>query len=174
MHGSFPASPHRRRSRLPIPLRFALRELRAGLRGFGIFLGCIALGVAAIAGVSAISRSLTEGLSREGRKILGGDMAFGLIHREASPAERAFLAAPGAVSVIATMRVMAMAGDKGSALVELKAVDLGYPATGEFVIEPPMAPRDVVSLRDGAYGAAVDPALLARLDLAVGDRVTVG
>ena len=51
-------------------LRLALRELRGGLKGFGIFLACIALGVAAIAGVSSISRSLTEGLGKEGRKIL--------------------------------------------------------------------------------------------------------
>ena len=47
-----------------------------GLKGFGIFLACIALGVAAIAGISSLSRSLTEGISREGRRILGGDMAF--------------------------------------------------------------------------------------------------
>jgi putative ABC transport system permease protein len=174
MHGSFPASPHRRRSRLPIPLRFALRELRAGLRGFGIFLGCIALGVAAIAGVSSISRSLTEGLSREGRKILGGDMAFSLVHREASPAERAFLAARGRVSSIATMRAMAVAGDKGSALIELKAVDAAYPTAGVLETDPARAPGDLLAVKDGAFGAGVDPALLARLDLKVGDRITVG
>ena len=33
------------------PLRFAARELRGGLRGFYIFIACIALGVMAIAGV---------------------------------------------------------------------------------------------------------------------------
>ena len=48
---------------LPLTLRLALRELRGGLRGFGIFLACIALGVAAIAGVASIARSLTEGLA---------------------------------------------------------------------------------------------------------------
>jgi putative ABC transport system permease protein len=93
MHGTLPASPPQRRnpaSSLPLLLRLALRELRGGLKGFGIFLACIALGVAAIAGVSSLSRSLTEGISREGRRILGGDMAFSLLQREASEAERAF------------------------------------------------------------------------------------
>ena len=54
------------------PLRFALRELRGGLHGFRIFIACIALGVTVIAGVSSFSRSLTDGLTREGRIILGG------------------------------------------------------------------------------------------------------
>ena len=51
----------------------------------------------AIAGVGSFSRSLTDGLAREGRVILGGDLAFSLIHREASAAERSFLdvARPG-------------------------------------------------------------------------------
>jgi putative ABC transport system permease protein len=32
--------------------RLAWRELRSGVRGFGVFLACLALGVAAIAGVA--------------------------------------------------------------------------------------------------------------------------
>ena len=177
MHGTLPASPSQRRnpaSSLPLLLRLALRELRGGLKGFGIFLACIALGVAAIAGVSSLSRSLTEGISREGRRILGGDMAFSLLQREASEAERAFLASRGGVNSIASMRAMAIAGEKGSTLVEMKAVDGGYPAIGALETDPPLAPADLFAEKNGAFGAAADPALLARLDLNVGDRVTVG
>jgi len=177
MHGSLPATPQRRPaspSRLPLLLRLAFRELRGGLRGFGIFLACIALGVAAIASVSSLSRSLTEGISREGRRILGGDMAFSLLQREAGAPERAFLESKGRVNVIATMRAMAIAGEKGSGLVEMKAVDRGYPTVGALETDPQMSPIDLFAERNGAFGAAVDPALLARLDLKVGDRVTVG
>ncbi|MGF2076043.1 hypothetical protein, partial [Enterococcus casseliflavus] len=70
-----------------LPLRFALRELRGGLRGFYVFIACIALGVMAIAGVGSFSESLSGGLAREGRVILGADVAFSLIHREASDPE---------------------------------------------------------------------------------------
>ena len=146
MHGTLPATPPKRspdRSRLPLLLRLALRELRAGLKGFGIFLACIALGVAAIASVSSLSRSLTEGISREGRRILGGDMAFSLIQREAGAPERAFLESNGRVNVIATMRAMAVAGDKGSGLVEMKAVDGGYPNVGMLETDPVHAVRQV-------------------------------
>jgi putative ABC transport system permease protein len=176
MHGTL-STPRRRQapaSSLPLLLRLALRELRGGLRGFGIFLACIALGVAAIASVSSLSRSLTEGISREGRRILGGDMAFSLIQREASGPERAFLESKGQVTVIASLRAMAVAGEKGSGLVEMKAVDSGYPTVGLLETDPQASPADLFAERDGAFGAAVDPALLARLDLKVGDRVTVG
>ncbi|HEX8168800.1 MAG TPA: ABC transporter permease [Beijerinckiaceae bacterium] len=175
MHGTIPANPRKpRRFALPLVLRLALRELRGGLKGFGIFLGCIALGVAAIAGVSSISRSLTEGLGREGRKILGGDVTFSLIHREAGEAERAFFAARGRVSSMATMRAMAIAGENGSGLVEVKAVDASYPTVGDLVTEPAAPVADLLAERDGAFGAVADPALLLRLYLKAGDRVTVG
>src|SRR3954468_6417911 len=132
MHGRIPAPPRQpRRPALPRVLRLALPELRGGLKGFGVFLACIALGVAAIAGVSSISRSLTEGLGREGGKILGGDVTFSPIQREAGGAERAFFGAQGRVSSVATLRAMAVAGEKGSGLVEVKAVDGAYPTVGE-------------------------------------------
>ena len=67
-----------------VPLRFAMRELRGGLRGFYVLIFCIALGVMAIAGIGSLAESLAGGLAREGRTILGGDVSFSLIHREAS------------------------------------------------------------------------------------------
>jgi putative ABC transport system permease protein len=158
----------------PLALRFALRELRGGLRGFYVFIACIALGVMAIAGVGSLASGLTDGLSREGRVILGGDLSFALSLREASADERAFLDSQGRVSLAATMRAMARKDDGRSALVEVKAVDGAYPLYGSVVLEPPQPLADVLAQRDGAFGAAADPALLARLDLEPGARITVG
>jgi len=104
-----------------LPLRFAWREVRGGVRGFYVFIACIALGVMAIAGVSSVAASLSGGLTREGRTILGGDVAFSLIQREASPEELLFLESRGRVSSIATMRAMVRAADGQLALVEVKA-----------------------------------------------------
>src|SRR5687768_18398762 len=84
-----------------LTLRFALREMRGGLRGFAVFIACIALGVAAIAGVGSFSRSLGDGLAREGRAILGGDVSFSLSQREVGDAERKFLNDSGRLSVAA-------------------------------------------------------------------------
>jgi putative ABC transport system permease protein len=159
---------------LPLALKLAWRDLRGGLRGFGVFIACLALGVMTIAAVASASRGLTEGLAREGRRILGGDAAFGLIHREASPAELAFLQGRGRVSTIATMRGMANAGEKGSALVEIKAVDAGYPSIGTVATDPATPLPDILAERDGAFGATADPVLFGRLGLKTGDIIMVG
>jgi len=157
-----------------LSLRYALRELRGGLRGFYVFIACIALGVMAIAGVGSVAASLGDGMAREGRNLLGGDVAFILFQREATPEELAFLRSRGQLSVIATLRGMARAADGKLALVEMKAVDDTYPATGELTLNPVIAVNDLLAERDGTYGAAADPTLLARLDLKVGDTVMVG
>ena len=161
-------------SRLAIPLRFALRDLRGGLRGFYVFIACIALGVMAIAGVNSFASSLGDGLAREGRTILGGDLSFTLIHREADAAERAFLERAGRVSAAATMRAMARTLDGRTALVEVKAVDGAYPLFGAARLDPVMPLANALAARDGVFGAAADPLLLARLDLKPGARITVG
>jgi putative ABC transport system permease protein len=186
----------RERHNPALALRFAARELRGGLRGFYVFIACIALGVMAIAGIGSVADGLADGLAREGRVILGGDLAFSLSLREASANERAFLADRGRVSLAATLRAMARplsasedarkradgapddpgkrADDGRSALVEVKAVDAAYPLYGEVALDPPQPLATLLAQRDGAYGAAADPALLARLDLKPGARIMVG
>src|SRR4030081_3345760 len=124
--GGRPASP---------ALGSALREVRGGLRGFYVFIACIALGVMAIAGVGSVAASLGEGLAREGRTLLGGDVAFSLFQREAKPDEVAFLRSRGEVSAIATLRGMVRANDVRLALVEIKAVDGTYPMLGELALD---------------------------------------
>ncbi|MBB3809038.1 ABC transporter permease [Pseudochelatococcus contaminans] len=160
--------------RLPLVLRLALRDMRGGLRGFGIFLACIALGVAAIAGVGSVARSLSEGLAREGRTILGGDVAVTLTQREATGEELAFLRAQGALSHVTDFRAMAVAPDGEAALVEVKAVDDAYPLVGTLDTAP-AADGDAPFAGEGErFGAVADPALLARLGLGVGDVLRLG
>jgi putative ABC transport system permease protein len=154
--------------------RFALRELRGGLRGFGVFIGCIALGVFAIAGVGSVAESLGEGLHREGRVLLGGDASFSLIQREATPDELRVLQSRGEVTRVATLRGMVRKSDGNLGLVELKAVEAGYPRLGQLTLSPPMPAQALLAERGGVFGAAVDPTLLTRLDLKLGDRVSVG
>ena len=157
-----------------LPLRFALRELRGGLHGFYVFIACIALGSMAIASVGSLAASLADGLAREGRVILGGDLAFTLIQREAAPGEREFLQTRGQISSAATMRAMARTFGGQATLVELKAVDGAYPLFGEALLEPPGPLANALAQRDGVFGAVADPTLMARLELTPGARITVG
>ncbi|NKX64312.1 ABC transporter permease [Labrenzia sp. 5N] len=155
--------------------RFAFRELRGGLKGFYIFIACIALGVAAIAGVTSVSRALTEGISREGQSILGGDLDFSLIHRQADADQLAYLNGLGDLSRVATTRAMARRPETGDqALVELKAVDGPYPLYGTFELASGEALETALARKDGTWGAVVDPSLLARLGANVGDTLSLG
>ena len=157
-----------------LPLRFAMRELRGGLHGFYVFIACIALGSMAIASVGSLAASLADGLAREGRVILGGDLAFTLIQREAAPAEREFLQAHGQVSSAATMRAMARTSAGQATLVEMKAVDGAYPLFGEALLDPPGPLANALAQRDGVFGAVADPTLMARLELKPGARIAIG
>jgi len=165
----------RRFAGLPFGLRFALRDLLGDPRGFGVFIACVVIGVAAISGVSGLSRSLAQGLAREGRTILGGDASFSVVARELTADQRAFLAAHGRLSDIDLMRAMARRDDGEAAMVEIKAVDPeSYPVFGTLESDPPLPLATALETRDGVAGALVDPALLARLDLKPGDVVAIG
>lgn len=157
-----------------LPLRFALREMRGGLRGFYVFIACIALGAMSIAGVGSLAASLADGLARQGQVILGGDLAFSLIHREATANEVAFLENRGRVSSAATMRAMARTDDGRATLVEMKAVDRTYPLYGEAVLAPAGRLADALTERGGVYGAVADPLLMERFGLKPGAQLTIG
>ena len=128
----------------------------------------------AIAGVGSVAASLDDGISGAGRIILGGDLDFSLIQRQASDAERSFLDAQGKVSVAATLRAMARNSDGRSSLVEAKAVDGNYPLYGVVTTDPAMPLSDLLAQNGSVFGAVVDPALLTRLDLKIGDRINIG
>ncbi len=164
---------------LPLSLRFAGRELRGGVAGFRIFLACLTLGVAAIAGVGSLATAIHEGMGEEGAALLGGDVEVRLLQRQMGAEERDFLSASGRLSDTMQMRVMAYQTGVGQAearrsLVELKGVDGAYPLYGELGFEPPRSLAQVTAFKDGHWGAAVEPVLLSRFDLAPGDNLRIG
>ena len=94
---------------IPLSVRFAARELRAGVRGFRIFLACLALGVAAIAAANSTAEAFRQGLASQAREILGGDLAVSIRQRHFTAAERASFARLGPVSYAVASRAMAEA-----------------------------------------------------------------
>ncbi|MBN9070161.1 MAG: ABC transporter permease [Rhizobiales bacterium] len=160
---------------LSLALRFALREMRGGLSGFAIFIVCIALGVAAIGGVNSVARAIADGVADQGQVLLGGDLRFELIQREASAPEVDYLKSLGAVAQSANMRSMARLPDgSDQALVEVKAVDGAYPLFGQLVTEPAMPESDLFAGRGGVWGAAAPDLLFERLGLSANARIRLG
>ena len=134
----------RRAAASSLALRYALREMRSGLRGFYVFIACIALGVMAIAGVGSVAaRSPSEGLAREGRTLLGGDAAFSLMQREAKPEELAFLRSRGQVSTAAALRGFGLQGRRRQARTgrDQGGRQCSYPMLGQVTMAPDMPVR---------------------------------
>ena len=158
--------------RLPLVLSLALREQRNGLKGFYVFIACVALGVAVITGVGALADALRSSFARQGETLVGGDVTLARPHRPAEGQERAWLWQQGRVSETATMRAMARRADgTEQVLVEIKGVDLEYPLVGAVALSDGLSLTPAVH---GDKGAAVDPILLERLGLRVGESLSIG
>ena len=164
----------RHRFELPLSVRLAWRDLRGGLAGFRVFLACLAIGVGAIAVVLSISRALEEGASAEGQSLLGGDLSFSVVQRQANQDELTYFQSLGQISVSATLRSMARGADGTPGLVEIKAADALYPLFGEVDLNPILKLADALGKKDGVFGAAVEATLLARLGVETGDRIAIG
>ncbi|WP_449242216.1 ABC transporter permease [Desulfovibrio sp.] len=159
---------------LLLAVRLARRELRGGLRGFGVFLACLALGVGAVSCVGLLNASLEAGLRRDARTLLGGDLEIQQSHLPPRTEALDLLAGMGRVSLQARMRGMAHADGGRSAVVEVKAVDAAYPLYGRVVLEPNLPLAESLAERGGLFGAAADPRLLERLGLRPGQELRLG
>ena len=173
-------------------LSFAWRDLRSslhgGLRGFRIFLICLALGATVIAGVGSLSSGINAGIAADGKAILGGDLEFRLIYRPASDAELTALQQDGTVSHSLEMRAMLRPASQPAAgnasppptlppptLVEAKAVDDLYPLYGRVLTTPPADLQQALATQpDGSFGALIEPTLQQRFKLKIGDGMMLG
>lgn len=159
---------------LGLAWKLARRELRGGLRGFRIFLACLALGVMAIAAVGMVRAAIEAGLKDQGAVLLGGDAQMEFTYRFADETERAYMAgiSTGSSEVV-DFRSMAVVGDE-TALTQVKSVDAAYPLVGSVVLDPPMTLAEAFSPVGGIPGAVLDRILVDRLGLAQGDLFRLG
>ncbi len=149
--------------------RFLGRELRTGaavLMGMSIFLS-----VASISAVSILAGRVEQALLGDAQAALGADR---LITSDApidphwmEAAESLGLRAERGASFPSTVT----AGD-GFALVSVKAVGPSYPMRGVVRLRTGQGEAENLALRSGE--AWVDPALLARLGLRLGDTLSLG
>jgi putative ABC transport system permease protein len=156
--------------------RVARRELRGGLRGFGVFLLCLLPGVTAVGAIGVFAAAVQSGLLQDARALLGGDLEIRLLHREASADEIAFIGNLGRISRITEIRSMPYAPATGNrALAEVKAVDDVYPLYGAVRLSPALILEEALRpAGSGEWGAVAEPGLLERLDIGVGQKVMVG
>lgn len=160
---------------IPLSLRFALRELRGGLHGFYIFLACLTVGVAAIAGAGSLGAAITGGMRAEGQAILGGDVALELNYRDATADELAHMQASGAVSLSRDMRAMVKSHvNDVRTLIELKAVDAAYPLFGAVTLRENAELQSALAQHNGVWGVVIEGPLAERLNAQPGALLRIG
>ncbi|WP_170445669.1 ABC transporter permease [Ruegeria arenilitoris] len=162
---------------LRLATRLARRELRGGLRGFRVFLACLTLGVAAIAAVGSVRQAIMTGLAQEGAALLGGDAQIELTYRFANEAETAWMEQNAdRVSEVVDFRSMAVtrsdAPQRG--LTQVKAIDDAYPLIGTVQLDPEISLSEALDGNATLPGAVMDPVLIERLGLDIGDSLALG
>lgn len=159
---------------LKIASRIAWREMRGGLRGFRVFLACLALGVAAIAAVGTVRSGIEAGLEKEGAALLGGDAEVKFTYRFARDDERDWLnSIAEQVSETVDFRSMIVVGSGDTAersLTQVRAVDSAYPLIGQVTLSPDIA----IDTALADHGGVMERVLADRLGLTAGDLFQLG
>ena len=159
-------------------LRMVGRELRASWRRLVFFFVCVAVGVGAIVALRSVIQNVRQGLVSEARSIIASDVLVST-NRAWTPELRAALDARlGRGEVLARTEaietatmVRAESGGVAARMVELRAVQPGFPFYGRLELEGSV-PFSHDLLRD--RGALVRPELLTQLGVSVGDRIMIG
>ena len=153
------------------------RELRSSWRRLAFFTICLSLGVGSIVVLRSTIQSVNAFTANESRAINAGDIVV-RASTKASPVVAPIVerfAAAGRVSQQSEfVELPTMIGDRNatmSKLIELKAVDDGYPIYGRLTLTDGMVYSPSL-LAD--RGILIGPTLAAQLDVAVGDVVKVG
>ncbi len=156
-----------------LALTIAARELAGGIRGFAIYLACIALGVFAIAAAGSVTEGFSRGLVSEARTMLGGDAMFTAAQRRANPEEKAWMDARAKVSELISLNVM---GEVGALRrqVDIRAVDANHPLIGADTVSGARDLDEALALQDGRWGVAVTPSLLDEFNVKIGDEIQLG
>src|SRR5574341_380286 len=187
--------------------RMAWRETRAAWRHFLYFFVCIALGVGAVVGVGLFASSVERTVAMEARGLMAGDLEVRLSHQLSEGGESVLRSLAGrgiawthVSELVAMAAVAGMKSETGGTsetrqtqIIELKAVEVGYPFYGTLVTYParpltallapstysldesPLTSRPPRASRNSpCFGAVVQESLLIRMGLAVGGRLKIG
>lgn len=152
----------------------AIREGRASLRRLVLYGGAIALGVAALVAIHSFRADVQRALESEAQALLGADVRIAAtqVFPDSVDAVLDSLRGEGVGVAEVTTIVSMVLNTRSDAirLLQLRAVDSGYPFYGDVETQPP----DLWSSLQREAIAVVDPAVLVQLDAEVGDTLLIG
>ena len=170
-------------------LLMAAREGRAAFARLALLLAAVAVGVAALVAINSFTDNLLDSVRAQARALLGADLALSsgaplspkaenrladLTRAATSGAASSAGAAEVQVARVTRFAAMAYAPKSQLArLVQVSAVEPGYPFYGRIGTEPAFAWDRLHD--EGRQGAILaDPSLLAAIGAEVGDELLLG
>jgi putative ABC transport system permease protein len=158
-----------------INFRFIKREILHSKSQAAVFILCVILSLVSIVAINSFRRDVRQSIVSDARGLHGGDVILHS-HYEFSPSlqqELLALTEDEDVQSVRTWEFYSVArrmDGENSLFSNIKAVEKGYPLYG--VVELRSGLDFSAALQPGK--AIVDPSVLDRLDLAVGDRLDIG
>src|ERR1041385_2558407 len=159
----------------------AWRESRGGRR-LWLLTGSVVAGVAALVAINSFTQNLRSSVAEQARSLLGADLSFrsnraltsrvnalldSLIAPDSSTAHPRSGRRALQISFVGMAYVPRTAGVR---LVQVRAVEGGYPFYGSIATEPRGKWRSFAD----SDGVLVDPVLLSALNARIGDTLALG
>jgi putative ABC transport system permease protein len=152
----------------------AWRDSRAVRKRLALFMSAISIGVAALVAIDSYAGNVTAAVHEQSRALLGGDLMVRSRAAFAPAVDTVLDSLRGAGARVARITSFAsmgvVRGRPGTRLVQVRAVEPGFPFYGTIDTRPP---RQWAELHRGA-NVLVDPSLLVALDARVGDSLQLG
>ena len=151
--------------------RMAWRDSRTYRRRLSLFIFCIAIGVGGLVAVRSLGDNLQHAVDGEARSLLGADLRVSSQRAFAPVIDSLFASWNGSQSREVRFASMVFFPETGGTrLVQVRALEGGFPYYGAFETEPPSAAR---SFQQNAT-ALLDDGLLVQFGVQVGDSVRIG
>jgi len=155
-------------------LRMAWREAKGeGARRLWLLSAAIVAGVSALVAINSFTENMRRSVIDQARAIVGADMVFRSTRPFPPAVEAVFdtlARKPDRARVTSLIAMGYVPRTQGVRLVQVRAVEPGYPFYGSIVTEPS-------GLWQGfalGQGALVDPVLLPALEAQIGDTLAIG
>lgn len=157
-------------------IMLALRDLRgsAAMRSLWVFCASVVLGIALVSVCGNLLQMVEQGFESQQRNLFGGDIQISQ-RQPLQEQQKQWLDDNAQVSRLLELRTMLGTESGDFTVVELQSVDSAYPLYGDMLLAPEQTMAAAVrQSADGVWGVAFDPVLKEQLNLAVGQRVSIG
>lgn len=153
-------------------LLMAWRDSRRNRGKLALFISSIVLGIAALVAINSFSDNLSIDIERQAKSLIGADMVMA----GNKPPEGEIAALIDSIGgersdEVRFVSMVYFQASQGTRLVQVRALEGGFPYYGTIETEPVEASR---SFRQGGRRALVDHTLLLQFNTKPGDSIRVG